>query len=179
MQSPATRIVLLKTTRRTPALYSKWLLFIPPAVAGFECPMTIHVATHLDEDAVRLLNWPNWLAVVLKKLYTPKEIIFGFVRKNVVERSIFGGVCFQLRRFMPLLSARAVVGYWDSRFFTGNEPMLQAMMQADDDDQDACRRRCPAKCQTSAANRLCERLVIFSVSSVGCTRSLAEQDSTG
>ena len=36
--------------RRT-ALHSKWLLFIPPTVAGFDCPMTSDVVPHF----VRLL----------------------------------------------------------------------------------------------------------------------------
>ena len=52
--------------------------------------VVIHVPQHFDADVVRLLNWPNWLAWSLKHLYTPKEIVFGFVRKGVVEKSFFG-----------------------------------------------------------------------------------------
>ena len=67
--------------------------------------VVIQMPTHLDAAAVKLLTWPNWLNWSLKQLYTPKEIVFGFIRKNVAERSSLG-VPIPPRRFMGLSSAR-------------------------------------------------------------------------
>jgi hypothetical protein len=95
----------------------------------------IHLPQHVDADVVRLLNWPNWLAWSLKHLYTPKEIVFGFVRKSVVEKSFFGR-SIPVAPFHAVVIRSRVVGS-DHRFFTGNEPLLQAMMEAEDDGQNA------------------------------------------
>jgi hypothetical protein len=95
----------------------------------------IHTPANLDAEVVRLLNWPNWLAWSLKHLYTPKEIVFGFVRKNVIEKSFFGQ-SIPVAPFHAVVIRSRVVGS-DHRFFTGNQPMLEAMMQADDDGQNA------------------------------------------
>ena len=96
--------------------------------------VVIHLPPHLDGEAVKLLNWPNWLGWALKQLYTPKEIVFGFVRKNIAEKSSFGLV-IPLAPFHGVVIRSRVVGS-DQRFFTGNQPLLQAMMQADDDGGD-------------------------------------------
>jgi hypothetical protein len=95
----------------------------------------IHVPANLDADTARLLTWPNWLAWALKQLYTPKEIVFGFVRKNAAEKSA-GGMPIPNAPFHAVIIRSRVVGS-DGRFFKGNRPMLQAMMQADDDGRDA------------------------------------------
>lgn len=97
--------------------------------------VVMHVPAHLDADAVRLLNWPNWLNLLLKQLYTPKEIVFGFVRKNAIEKSLFGKVV-PVSPFHAIIIRSRVVGS-DKRFFAGNQALLQAMMQAEDDGGDA------------------------------------------
>jgi hypothetical protein len=97
--------------------------------------VVIHTPAHLDAEVVRLLNWPNWLGWALKHLYTPKEIVFGFVRKNVVEKSFFGQ-SIPVSPFHGIVIRSRVVGS-DQRFFTGNQPLLDAMMQAEDDGQNA------------------------------------------
>jgi hypothetical protein len=88
----------------------------------------------LDADAVRLLAWPNWVGLLLKQLYTPKEIVIGTVRKTVAERSTCG-TPVPIAPFHAIIIRSRVVGS-DSRFFTGNQPLLQAMMEADDDGAD-------------------------------------------
>jgi hypothetical protein len=94
----------------------------------------IHLQPSLDADAVRLLTWPNWVALLLKQLYTPKEIVFGFVRKHFAERSSFGPPV-PIAPFHAVIIRSRVVGT-DHRFFTGNQPLLAAMMEADDDGAD-------------------------------------------
>lgn len=96
--------------------------------------VVMHLPPSLDRDAVRLLNWPNWLGLLLKQLYTRKEIVFGFVRKNVSQRSSFAAAV-PVAPFHALVIRSRVVGL-DGRFFTGNQPLSQAMMQAEDDDAD-------------------------------------------
>jgi hypothetical protein len=87
---------------------------------------------HLDADAARLLNWPNWLGLCLKQLYTPKEIVLGFVRKNAVERSSFDAM-MPPAPFHAIVIRSRVVGS-DHRFFKGNEVWTQAIMEAQDDE---------------------------------------------
>ena len=93
--------------------------------------VVIQVPTLLDAAAVKLLTWPNWLAWSLKQLYTPKEIVFGFIRKNIAERSSLG-VSIPPPPFHGLIIRSRVAGS-DLRFFKGNQPFLEAIMQADDD----------------------------------------------
>jgi hypothetical protein len=95
----------------------------------------IHFQPHLDADAVRLLAWPNWLGLLLKQLYTPKEIVFGFVRKNVAEKSLFGGLTPAAPFHAIIIRSRIVTA--DHRFFPDSPQLLQAMMQAEDDGQNA------------------------------------------
>jgi hypothetical protein len=97
--------------------------------------IVLHTPAHLDAEVVRLLNWPNWLGWALKQLYTPKEIVFGFVRKNVIEKSFFGQ-SIPVSPFHGVVIRSRVIGS-DQRFFTGNQPLLDAMMQAEDDGQNA------------------------------------------
>lgn len=96
--------------------------------------LQIHLPPSLDADAVRLLTWPNWVALLLKQLYTPKEIVFGFVRKHFAERSSFGA-SVPIAPFHGIIIRSRVVGT-DHRFFTGNQPLLDAMMEAEDDGGD-------------------------------------------
>jgi hypothetical protein len=93
--------------------------------------VVIHLPPSLDGEASRRLCWPNWLGLLLKQFYTPKEIVFGFIRKNVAERSSFGPA-IPVAPFHAVIIRSRVVGA-DHRFFTGNQPLLQAMMEADDD----------------------------------------------
>jgi hypothetical protein len=95
----------------------------------------LRMPPELDADTARLLNWPNWLGMLLKLLYTPKEIVFGFVRKNIAERSTFG-TPIPIAPFHAVIIRSRVVGS-DQRFFKGNQPLLRAMMEADDDGQSA------------------------------------------
>jgi len=97
--------------------------------------VVIRMPSSLDADTVRLLNWPNWLGWGLKQLYTPKEIVFGFVRKGVREKSLFGR-SIPVSPFHAIVIRSRVVGS-DQRFFTGNQPLMQAMMEAEDDGQNA------------------------------------------
>jgi hypothetical protein len=94
----------------------------------------IHVPPHLDVETAKKLSWPNWLGWGLKQLYTPKEIVFGFVRKNVVEKSTLGQP-IPPSPFHAVVIRSRVVGS-DHRFFTGNQPWLDAMMEAEDDGAD-------------------------------------------
>ena len=95
----------------------------------------MQIPGQLDADAVKLLTWPNWLNWSLKQLYTPKEIVFGFIRKNIVEKSSLG-VSIPAPPFHGIIIRSRVVGS-DLRFFKGNESLLQAMMEAEDDGQNA------------------------------------------
>jgi hypothetical protein len=94
----------------------------------------VRLPPHLDPPAVQLLKWPNLLAWTLKHLYTPKEIVLGFVRKHVAENSTFGPPVPVAPLHAVLIRSR-VVGS-DHRFYPGNDPMLKAMMEADDDGAD-------------------------------------------
>jgi hypothetical protein len=86
---------------------------------------------HLDGPANRLMTWPNWLGFLVKHLYTPKAIVFGFIRKGVAERSSAGEpmpVC----PFHAVVIRSQVVGS-DQRFFAGNQEFLAALAAAEDD----------------------------------------------
>ena len=91
----------------------------------------VHLPAHLDADAVRLLRWPNLLAWSLKHLYTPKEVVMGFVRRGVADRSATG-IDIPVAPFHAVLIRSRVAGP-DRRFYTGDGPLLQAMLAADDD----------------------------------------------
>jgi hypothetical protein len=94
----------------------------------------IHVPPPLDAETGRQLSWPNWLAWTLKQLYTPKELVFGFVRKQIAERSALD-TPIPVSPFHAVIIRSRVVNS-DHRFFPNNQPLLQAMMEADDDGQD-------------------------------------------
>jgi hypothetical protein len=96
--------------------------------------VVIHLPPHLDAETARLLTWPNWLGWALKQLYTPKELVFGFVRKNVAERSSFGSPVPASPFHAVVIRSRVVNS--DHRFFPNNQALLQAMMEADDDGLD-------------------------------------------
>jgi hypothetical protein len=97
--------------------------------------VVIHLPSQLDAPATRLLAWPNWLGWLLKQIYTPKEIVLGFVRKNVPEKSQLGHSVPAAPFHAIVIRSRVVNS--DHRFFPGNQQLLQAMMQADDDGQNA------------------------------------------
>ena len=99
--------------------------------------VVMHVPPQLDADMVQSLSWPNWLGWALKQIYTPKEIVFGFVRKDVIEPSLFGRT-LPVAPFHALIIRSRVVSS-DKRFFTGNQPLMQSMMEADDDGENAHR----------------------------------------
>ncbi len=94
----------------------------------------IHLRPGLDAEAARLLGWPNLLGWSLKQLYTSKEVVLGFVRKGVAERSM-AGVPVPVAPFHAVI-IRSRVAASDGRFYPGNDAMRRAMMQADDDGQD-------------------------------------------
>ena len=89
---------------------------------------------HLDAEAVRQLRWPNLLGWTLKYLYTPKEIVLGFVRKGVAENASFGAP-IPVAPFHAILIRSRVVAT-DRRFYPGNEAMLKSMLDAYDDGAD-------------------------------------------
>lgn len=97
--------------------------------------VVIHVPPHLNAQTARLLNWPNWLSWGLKQLYTPKEIVFGFVRRSAIEKTQSGRIIPPAPFHAVIIRSRVVSS--DQRFFPNNQPLLEAMMQADDDGQDA------------------------------------------
>ena len=97
--------------------------------------VVIRLEPRLDGDAVRLLNWPNLLAWSLKHLYTPKEVVLGFVRKGVAGRSA-SGVEVPVAPFHAVLIRSRVAGP-DRRFYPGGGPLLHAMLAAEDDGQNA------------------------------------------
>jgi hypothetical protein len=94
----------------------------------------LRFAPHLDHEAATQLKWPNLLGWTLKQLYTPKEIVLGFVRKHVAENSSFG-TPVPVAPFHAVL-IRSRVAHSDHRFYPNNDPMLKAMMEADDDGRD-------------------------------------------
>jgi hypothetical protein len=94
----------------------------------------IHMPTHLDAETARRLTWPNWVVWALRQLYTPKEVVFGIVRKNAAERSSAGSLLPPSPFHAVIIRSRVVKS--DQRFFPNNEPLLQAMMEADDDGED-------------------------------------------
>ncbi len=94
----------------------------------------IQLAPSLDMEAVRVLDWPNWTGLLLKQLYTPKEIVFGFVRKTVGERSSLG-IAIPPAPFHAVIIRSRVTGT-DERFFHGNDALLKAVMEAEDDGAD-------------------------------------------
>ncbi len=96
--------------------------------------VVIHMPPHLDADTARQLHWPNILSWTLKHFYTPKEIVLGVVRKNAVEKSM-GGLTIPVAPFHAIVIRSRVAGS-DGRFFPGNDAMLKAMMEADDDGED-------------------------------------------
>jgi hypothetical protein len=96
--------------------------------------VVIHMPPHLDAETARQLAWPNWVVWPLRQLYTPKELVFGIVRKNAAERSSSGSPLPPSPFHAVIIRSRVVNS--DHRFFPNNEPLLQAMMQADDDGED-------------------------------------------
>ena len=101
--------------------------------------VVIHMPPHLDAETARRLAWPNWVVWALRQLYTPKELVFGIVRKNVAERTSSGSPRVEsILAPSPFHAVviRSRVVHSDQRFFPNNEPLLQAMMEADDDGED-------------------------------------------
>ena len=96
--------------------------------------VVIRMPPHLDADTVKQLIWPNILSWTLKHFYTPKEIVLGVVRKNAVEKSM-GGMAIPVAPFHAVV-IRSRVANSDGRFYPGNDAMLKAMMEADDDGRD-------------------------------------------
>jgi hypothetical protein len=88
----------------------------------------------LDAEVNRLLGWPNWLGLLIKHLYTPKAIVFGFIRKGVAERGS-GGEAVPIAPFHAVVIRSRIVGA-DHRFFAGNEALLSALAEAADDGGD-------------------------------------------
>lgn len=97
--------------------------------------IVFRIPAHLDAEANRLMAWPNWLSYLVKDLYTPKAIVFGFIRKGVSERSA-GGEAIPVAPFHALVIRSKVIGA-DHRFFAGNEALLSALAEAVDDDGNA------------------------------------------
>ena len=96
--------------------------------------VVIHMPPHLDAETARRLAWPNWVVWVLRQLYTPKELVFGIVRKNAAERSSAGSPLPPSPFHAVVIRSRVVKS--DRRFFPNNEQLLQAMVEADDDGAD-------------------------------------------
>ena len=96
--------------------------------------IVFHLPAALDAEANRLMGWPNWLGVLVKHLYTPKAVVFGFIRKGVHERSSMGEVIPAAPFHAVVIRAR-VIGA-DQRFFTGNDAWLSALAEAADDGGD-------------------------------------------
>lgn len=93
--------------------------------------LVFRVPMHLDAETNRLMTWPNWLSYIVKDLYTPKAIVFGFIRKGVAERSV-SGEAIPVAPFHALVIRSKMVGA-DHRFFAGNEALLSALAEAVDD----------------------------------------------
>jgi hypothetical protein len=95
--------------------------------------VVIHMPPHLDVETAKQLIWPNWLVLALRQLYTPKEIVFGIVRKNAPERSLSGSQLPASPFHAVIIRSRVVNS--DHRFFPNNDQLLRAMMTADDDGE--------------------------------------------
>jgi hypothetical protein len=96
--------------------------------------VVVHMTPHLDAETARRLVWPNWVVWALRQLYTPKELVFGIVRKGAAESSLAGSPLPVSPFHAVIIRSRVVRS--DHRFFPNNEPLLQAMMEADDDGED-------------------------------------------
>jgi hypothetical protein len=96
--------------------------------------VVIHMPPHLDVETARRLAWPNWVVWALRQLYTPKELVFGIIRRNSLERSSAGSPLPASPFHAVVIRSRVVRS--DHRFFPNNEQLLQAMMEADDDGED-------------------------------------------
>jgi hypothetical protein len=96
--------------------------------------IVFRLPAQFDAEANRLMGWPNWLSYLVKDLYTPKAIVFGFVRKGVSERSS-AGEAIPVAPFHAVVIRSKVVGA-DHRFFAGNEALLAALAAGVDDGQD-------------------------------------------
>jgi hypothetical protein len=96
--------------------------------------VVIHMPPQLDTETAKRLAWPNWVVWALRQLYTPKEIVFGIVIKNAAERSSAGSPLPPSPFHAVIIRSRVV--HSDHRFFPHNEPLLRAMMEADDDGKD-------------------------------------------
>jgi hypothetical protein len=96
--------------------------------------VVVHMPPHLDVETARRLVWPNWVVWALRQLYTPKELVFGIVRKGAAESSSAGSPLPVSPFHAVVIRSRVVRS--DHRFFPNNEPLLQAMMEADDDGED-------------------------------------------
>jgi hypothetical protein len=96
--------------------------------------LVFHLPAHLEAEANRLMAWPNWLGALVKHLYTPKSIIFGFIRKGVAERSSLGEP-IPVAPFHAVVIRSRVIGS-DQRFFAGNDAWLSALAEGTDDGTD-------------------------------------------
>jgi hypothetical protein len=97
--------------------------------------VVIHTPPQLDAETARRLAWPNWVAWALRQIYTPKELVFGIVRKGAPEQSSTGSPLPPSPFHAVIIRSRVV--HSDQRFFPNNESLLQAMMEADDDGENA------------------------------------------
>lgn len=97
----------------------------------FSHTLVFHFPPELDAEANRLMGWPNWLGFLIKELYTPKAIVFGFIRKGVAEPSTEGDM-MPVSPFHAVVIRSKVIGA-DHRFFAGNEALLSALAEAKDD----------------------------------------------
>lgn len=93
--------------------------------------IVFQLPAELDAEANRLMTWPNWLSFLVKDLYTPKAVVFGFVRKGVRENSSEGEE-IPIAPFHAVVLRSKVIGA-DHRFFAGNEALLSALAEAVDD----------------------------------------------
>jgi hypothetical protein len=100
----------------------------------FSHTIVFHFPPQFDAEANRLMAWPNWLGFLMKDLYTPKAIVFGFIRKGFAERSS-AGATMPVSPFHAVVIRSRVIGA-DHRFFAGNENLLSALAEADDDGGD-------------------------------------------
>jgi hypothetical protein len=100
----------------------------------FSHTIVFRFPAQLDADANRLMAWPNWLGFLIKDLYTPKAIVFGFIRKGLAERSSAGAI-MPVAPFHAVVIRSRVIGV-DHQFFAGNENFLSALTEADDDGGD-------------------------------------------
>lgn len=96
--------------------------------------LVFRIPAQLHADTNRLMAWPNWLSYLVKDLYTPKAIVFGFIRKGVSERSV-AGESIPIAPFHAVVIRSNIIGA-DQRFFAGNEELLSALAEAVDDGGD-------------------------------------------